>query len=163
LIQYLYKYQNSIAISSIRFSLYIYKIEFYFLVSSKKRQTVYSLKILLKNFSTTVENILFLNQFFVIDNISFYYSEKLEQIYFDKEIKLIYLSLYLPDLNPIEEFFAELKVFIRRNWQYYAENPDQEFDYFLDWYIDKVGAKKQNARDHFINADIDIEDIQRKS
>jgi len=121
------------------------------------------LKILLKNFSTTVENILFLNQFFVIDNISFYYSEKLEQIYFDKEIKLIYLSLYLPDLNPIEEFFAELKVFIRRNWQYYAENPDQEFDYFLDWYIDKVGAKKQNARDHFINADIDIEDIQRKS
>jgi len=39
-------------------------------------------------------------------------------------VKLLYLSPYSPDLNPIEEFFAELKAFIRRNWQTYEENPD---------------------------------------
>jgi len=63
-------------------------------------------------------------------------------------------------LNPIEEFFAELKIFIWRHWQSYAENPDQEFDYFLDWCIDKIGAKKQSARGHFKNTGIDIENSQ---
>jgi hypothetical protein len=28
-------------------------------------------------------------------------------------VKLVYLAPYSPDLNPIEEFFAELKSFIR--------------------------------------------------
>jgi hypothetical protein len=30
-------------------------------------------------------------------------------------VKLVYLPPYSPDLNPIEEYFAELKAFIRRN------------------------------------------------
>ena len=30
-------------------------------------------------------------------------------------MKLLYLPPYSPDLNPIEEFFAELKAFIKRN------------------------------------------------
>lgn len=33
----------------------------------------------------------------------------------DAGVKLIYLPPYSPDLNPIEEFFAELKSFIQRN------------------------------------------------
>ena len=99
----------------------------------------------------------------VMDNASFHRSEKLEQMCFDKGVKLVYLPPYSPDLNPIEEFFAELKAFIRRHWQSYAENPDQGFDYFLDWCVDKVGAKKQSARGHFKNAGIDIEEIQQKS
>ena len=36
----------------------------------------------------------------------------------DVGVKLIYLSPYSTDLNPIEEYFAELKGFIRRNWNY---------------------------------------------
>ncbi len=39
----------------------------------------------------------------------------------------MYLSLYLLDLNPIEEFFVELKAFIKRSWHYYEENPEQDF------------------------------------
>jgi transposase len=31
-------------------------------------------------------------------------------------VKLVYLPPYSPDLNQIEEFFAELKAFIKRNW-----------------------------------------------
>jgi hypothetical protein len=60
-----------------------------------------------------------------MDNASFHHSEKLEQMCFGKGVKLVYLPPYSPDLNPIEEFFAELKAFIRRHWQSYAENPDQ--------------------------------------
>jgi transposase len=33
----------------------------------------------------------------------------------DAGVELIYLPLYSPHLNPIEEFFAELKAFIKRN------------------------------------------------
>jgi transposase len=95
----------------------------------------------------------------VMDNASFHRSERIEQLCFNKGVKLVYLPPYSPDLNPIEEFFAELKAFIRRHWQSYAENPDQGFDYFLDWCVDKAGAKKQSARGHFKNAGIDIEDL----
>lgn len=51
---------------------------------------------------------------------------------FDKGVKLVYLRPYYPHLNPIEELFAELKAFIRRHWQSYADKPDQGFDNFLD-------------------------------
>jgi transposase len=40
-------------------------------------------------------------------------------------VKLVYLPPYSPDLNPIEEFFAELKAFIKRNWHVYEEDPSK--------------------------------------
>lgn len=43
----------------------------------------------------------------------------------ERGVKLVYLPPYSPDLNPTEEFFAELKAFIRRHWQSYADNPSQ--------------------------------------
>jgi transposase len=57
-------------------------------------------------------------------------------------VKLVYLPPYSPDLNPIDEFFAELKAFIPRKWHLYEENPAQGFDNFLEWYVDVVGARK---------------------
>jgi transposase len=49
----------------------------------------------------------------VIDNISFYYSERVKQIYSNARVKLLFLLPYLLDLNPIKEFFAELKAYIK--------------------------------------------------
>jgi transposase len=49
----------------------------------------------------------------VMDNASFHHTERLEQICTDAGVKLMYLPTYSPDLNPIEEFFAELKQFIK--------------------------------------------------
>jgi DDE superfamily endonuclease len=49
----------------------------------------------------------------VIDNISFHRSYRIEPIYNDVGVKLVYLLPYLLDLNHIEELFSELKVFIR--------------------------------------------------
>lgn len=72
-------------------------------------------------------------------------------------VKLVYLPPYSPDLNSIEEFFAELKAFIRRNWNSYKESPEQDFDTFLEWCIDVVGARKQSAEGHFRHAGVTIE------
>jgi transposase len=39
-------------------------------------------------------------------------------------VKLLYLPPYLPDFNPIEEFFAKLKAYIKKTWPAYEEDPD---------------------------------------
>jgi transposase len=61
----------------------------------------------------------------------------------------MYLPPYSPDLNLIEEFFAELKAFIKRSWRTYEDDPAQGFDVFLEWCVDQVGSKEQSARGHF--------------
>lgn len=64
-------------------------------------------------------------------------------------MKLVYLPPYSPDLNPIEEVFAELKAFIKRHWQNYEENPEQGFDAFLEWCIDVVGRSVRLQSNQF--------------
>jgi transposase len=93
-----------------------------------------------------------------MDNASFHYSDRIEQMCLDKGIRLLYLPPYSPDLNPIEEFFAELKAFIRRKWTIYQDEPERDFGAFLERCVDTVGAKKQSARGHFRHAGILIEE-----
>jgi transposase len=95
----------------------------------------------------------------VMDNASIHHTERIEQMCRDASVKLVYLPPYSPDLNPIEEFFAELKAFIKRNWHIYKENPEQGFDSFLEWCIDVVGSKKTSARGHFRHAGLIIEEL----
>jgi transposase len=94
----------------------------------------------------------------VMDNASFHHSEKISQMCADAGVKMVYLPPYSPDLNPIEECFAELKGFIKRNWGYFADDPCQGFDFFLEWCIKAVGAKKESARGHFQYAGIKTEE-----
>ncbi len=68
----------------------------------------------------------------IMDNASFYYSTRIEQLCSEAGVKLLYLPPYSPDLNPIKEFFAELKMFIKRNWQHYTDDPGQDFKAFLE-------------------------------
>ena len=95
----------------------------------------------------------------VMDNASFHYSEQISQMCADAGVKLVYLPPYSPDLNPIKEFFAELKSFIKRNWSYYEADPVQGFDAFLAWGIDVVGAKEESARGHFQHAGLKIKEV----
>lgn len=94
----------------------------------------------------------------VMDNASFHHSEKLEQMCTDAGVRLIYLPPYSPDLNPIEEFFAELKAFVRRHWKVHEDDAARDFATFLEWCIDAVGRKEESARGHFRHAGIVIED-----
>jgi transposase len=73
------------------------------------------------------------------------------------EVKLLYLSPYLLDLNPIEEFFAELKAFIRKQRHEYEDNPNQDFAMFLEWYISIVGGRDRSAEGHFMHVGILVE------
>lgn len=68
------------------------------------------------------------------------------------------LPPYSPDLNPIEELFAELKAFVKRRWLVYEENPGQETDNFLEWCVDIVGAREKNAEGLFRHAGWNIEE-----
>jgi transposase len=51
----------------------------------------------------------------IINNASFHHSGRIKQMCDDKGVKLMYLPPYSPDLNPIEEFFTELKAFIQQH------------------------------------------------
>ncbi|RYC79043.1 hypothetical protein BFJ63_vAg18078 [Fusarium oxysporum f. sp. narcissi] len=53
------------------------------------------------------------NSVLVMDNASFHRSPVIEQMCEDAGVKLLYLSPYSSDFNPVEEFFAELKAFIK--------------------------------------------------
>jgi transposase len=74
-------------------------------------------------------------------------------------VKLVYLPPYLPDPNPVEEFFSELKAFVRKNWQPYEENPSQGFDRFLKWCVNIVGARKESLKGHFQHAGLVVEEF----
>jgi transposase len=95
----------------------------------------------------------------VMDNASFHHSERIRQMCSDTGVKRVYLPPYSPDLNPIEEFFAELKAFIKKHWHEYEENPQQDFKLFLEWCIGVVGDKDDSAKGHFGHAGIDIEEF----
>jgi transposase len=80
-----------------------------------------------------------------MDNASFHHSDTIERLCVDAGVVLLYLPPYSPDLNPIEEFFAELKTFIKRNWQTFVDLPQQNFGAFLECCVDTVGARKASA------------------
>jgi transposase len=94
-----------------------------------------------------------------MDNASFHRSDRIDQLCAAAGVKLLYLPPYSPDLNPIEEFFAELKTFIKRNWQLNGDLPYQDFGAFLEWCVDTVGARESSAAGHFRNAGLCIEEL----
>jgi transposase len=70
------------------------------------------------------------------------------------EEKLVFLPPYSPNLNPIEEFFGDLKHFMRRNWVKYESNLAQDFGVFLDWCISAAGGRVDSAKAHFRHAGV---------
>ena len=88
----------------------------------------------------------------VMDNASFHHSPYIAALFKRAGVKLVYLPAYSPHLNPIEEFFGELKEFIRRHFVSWKEAPEQwgdSFKSFLSWCVEVVGGKGESARVHF--------------
>lgn len=54
----------------------------------------------------------------VMDNASFHHPERIQQIC-DNAGVVALSATYSPDLDPIEEFFGELKICIRQVWDEY--------------------------------------------
>jgi transposase len=95
----------------------------------------------------------------VMDNASFHHMERLEQMCSDAGVKLTYLPPYSPDLNPIEEFFAELKAFIKKQWHEFESSPHEEFGVYLERCVSVVGGRGENAKGHFRNACVTVEEL----
>ena len=93
----------------------------------------------------------------IMDNASFHRSPSVEQMCSNAGVKLLYLPLYSPDFNPIEEFFAELKAFVKKNWDVYKQDPDFDFSAYLEWCVNTVGTKDQHTKGHFRHSGIKIE------
>ena len=94
----------------------------------------------------------------IMDNASFHHSEGIRRRCADAGVKVIFLPPYSPDLNPIEEFFAELKAFIKKEWRVFEANPQRDFVAFLEWCIDVVGQRERSARGHFRHSGVAIEE-----
>jgi transposase len=92
-----------------------------------------------------------------MDNAAFHRGPRVQEMCDEAGVKLLYLPPYSPDLNPVEEWFAQLKAFIKKNFHLYVENPDQDFGQFLQWCVDTVGADRTGARGHFRHAGWKIE------
>ena len=90
----------------------------------------------------------------IMDNASFHRTPRVRQMCLDAGVKLLYLPPYSPDLNPIEELFAELKAFIKKEWSVYEDHVHAGFQVFLEWCIGMVGSKESSAQGHFRNAGI---------
>jgi transposase len=91
----------------------------------------------------------------VMDNASFHYTERVKELCSVAGVKLVYLPPYSPDLNPIEEFFSELKGFVKRH---HREHAGQDFRDFLEHCVDVVGAREESAKGHFRHAGLEIEE-----
>jgi transposase len=94
----------------------------------------------------------------VMDNASIHHTERISQMCHDAGVKLVYLPPYSPDLNPIEEFFAELKAYIKKNWHVYEADSKQDFGRFLEWCINIVGGRETNAGGHFRHSGLTLEE-----
>jgi transposase len=92
----------------------------------------------------------------VMDNASFHHSGRVGEMCAAAGVKLLYLPPYSPDFNPIEEFFSELKRFVKRHWQ--NRRDCQDFGDFLQWCVDTVGSRRDSARGHFRHSGISIDE-----
>ena len=83
----------------------------------------------------------------VMDNCSIHYSEELIEMCQRKGIHLVYLPAYSPDFNPIEQSFAQLKAWMRRN-QRLADLFGYNFEGFIQLAMRSVFQGK-DARGHY--------------
>jgi transposase len=95
----------------------------------------------------------------IMDNASFHHSKKIQRLCDDAGVILRYLPPYSPDLNPIEEFFGELKTYIRQVWHEHEGFIKADFLSFLEECVTVVGGREASAKGHFRRAGISIDEL----
>jgi transposase len=90
------------------------------------------------------------------------HSDRIKQMCADAGVKLVCLPPFMPCFNPVEGFFLDLKIFVKRHWSMYVKMTDkshESFAKYLRFCLEQVGNKRESARAHFDNAAIYIGDI----
>jgi len=83
----------------------------------------------------------------IMDNHSIHHSDALDEMCARKGIHLVYLAPYSPDFNPIEQSFAQLKAWMRKN-QRLADTFGRDFEGFIVHALRHVFDGK-DARGHY--------------
>lgn len=97
-----------------------------------------------------------------MDNASFHHNDELEPMCAEAGVELLYLPPYSPDFNPIEEYFAELKNFIKKPGPELSELFKKDFQAFLQACVDAVGKRKASAKGHFRHAGLAIDEYMEQ-
>jgi transposase len=84
----------------------------------------------------------------ILDNISIYKSEQLRKLCKQYSIELRFLLLYLPDFNPIEAIFKDIKAWIKRNHRLVEQF--ENFEVFLHFAVSQACGIYTGQ--HFIEA-----------
>lgn len=92
----------------------------------------------------------------VMDNASWHGSERIKRMCSEAGVRLVFLPPYSPDFNPIEEYFGELKAFIKKNRHGNEHFIKLMFKEYLEWCVDVVGYRVRSAQGHFRHAGIPI-------
>lgn len=93
----------------------------------------------------------------VMDNASFHHTERIKELCGAAGVLIVPLAPHYPASNPIEEKFAEIKAFVKRNWAAWEDDHFEEFGEFLEWCVEVVGARIASAEGHFRHAGLTIE------
>lgn len=103
------------------------------------------------------------NLVIIIDNVSFYRVDKLRAIIEQYGIRIEMLPPYLPNLNPIEELFSNIKKALKKNQMQFIDNPLKSFQNYLKYYVNLYSNNTVRARKHFKNSsyqevNVEVED-----
>jgi transposase len=94
----------------------------------------------------------------VMDNATIHYSDRIEQLCKDAGVKLMYLAPYSPDTNPIEEFFAEVKEYVKSRWDEHVGLISRDVRAYVMSCVEAVGNRQASAEGHFRKAGLAVEE-----
>jgi len=97
------------------------------------------------------------NSVLVMDNASFHRSDRIQAFCDSFGVHLVYLPPYSPDLNPIEEWFGELKQWIAKYWQIFEESPIT-LEQYLRIAVEQCGSNIESAKAHFRHSHWQVEE-----
>ena len=93
----------------------------------------------------------------IMDNASCHRSEELKDMCTKAGVILEFLPPYSPDFNPIEETFAALKGWMRRNQKLALAFEDDDYNGFIELAVESF-MRGQNAKGYFRSCGIGLEE-----
>ncbi|KAJ6437639.1 protein kinase [Purpureocillium lavendulum] len=86
------------------------------------------------------------------DNASWHRTTRVNEMCAEAGVKNIPSPPYSPRFNPIEEFFAEFKDYVKKHWYEHLFLIRRDFRAYLRNCIDAAGYDRESARGHFCHS-----------
>jgi transposase len=72
-------------------------------------------------------------------------------------VKLEMTAPYMPDTNPIEEYFAEIKAYVKLQWDEHINLIQRDFGSYVKSCVQTVVQRQASAKGHVRNAGLAVE------